>query len=311
MTEPTSKPTQTTAASQQSAHGPHFELASLPETRIESLKLVRPRGTGYAIPELSRACLIRLIDFPEMPFRTSVRETIKAGRSALLVRTELPINGKMTPVAYKRVRRRNWLKKLTLLFRASRPLRAWRLTHEFLHRGIPTARPVAVILPRGASLGADAYLITEWIAGGAHPAEFGRLLRPFEPRAGVRRLHKAARRLGELIGRMHAQNVAHRDLKPGNVLLQDRDDDVAAYVIDLDGASILPFVSRRTRVRDLSRLAIGLVDASDIGRTARLRFLQSYLGAAEQRNWNWKSAWREIAVATNVRRIRKKKTGPS
>lgn len=290
--------------------GPHFDPTTLPTSCISGLRLARPRGTGHAVPELSRACLIRLIDFPEMPFRTSVHETIKAGRSALLVRTELPIGGKMTPVAYKRVRRRNWLKKITLLFRVNRPLRAWRIGHEFLFRGIPTAKPIAVILPRGAGIGGDTYLVTEWIQGGAHPAEFSQMLRPFEPRAAASRLHVAARRLGELIGRMHAQNIAHRDLKPGNLLLQDRDDDVAAYVIDLDGASLRTFITRRIRIRDLSRLAFGLHDKPSISLTARLRFLKSYLESARRHDWPWKTAWCELASATTMRRIRKLKFGP-
>jgi hypothetical protein len=109
--------------------GPHFDIdiASFPAPRNTWLKLVRPRGTGYAVPEFSRACLIRLIDFPEMPFRIGVNETIKAGRSTLLV-LELPVAGRMIAVAYKHVRRRHWVKRLTMLFRTNRVLRSrnWR-----------------------------------------------------------------------------------------------------------------------------------------------------------------------------------------
>ena len=36
----------------------------------------------------------------------------KQGNTALLVRAELPLSGRMTSVAYKRVSRKNWWKKL-------------------------------------------------------------------------------------------------------------------------------------------------------------------------------------------------------
>ncbi len=61
-------------------------------------QLTRPRGTGYAVTGFSRACLIRLIDFPEMPLRTNVHETVKAGGTALLVRTEFPFEHKQVAV---------------------------------------------------------------------------------------------------------------------------------------------------------------------------------------------------------------------
>jgi tRNA A-37 threonylcarbamoyl transferase component Bud32 len=285
--------------------GPHFDVTAIPQEPANWLKLVRPRGTGTAVSEFSRACLIRLIDFPEMPFRSSYSETIKMGRSAILVRTELPVGGKMTSIAYKRVRRRNWFKKLTLLFRANRVLRCWKLGHEFLKRGIPTARPLAVILPRRAEAAGCAYLATEWLEGAADPEQFGRVLRPYAPRACFHREQLAAQRLGELLGRMHARGISHRDLKPGNLLLRDRDNDVEAYIIDLDGAAIGIRTGRRTRIRDLSRLAFGLEKSPAISSSARLRFLRSYLSAVEDSAWNWKTAWNELSAAVEVRRWRK------
>ena len=57
------------------------------------VRLVRPLGIGYAAGDFSHDCLVRLIDFPEMPLRTGTREAIKTGRSAQVIRTELPVRG--------------------------------------------------------------------------------------------------------------------------------------------------------------------------------------------------------------------------
>jgi len=293
------------SAQQSTGSGPHFDVTSFPASKFTPLKLVRPRGTGYAVPEISRAILIRLIDFPETPFRSSLRETIKSGRTALVVRTEMPIGGKMVSVAYKRIRRRNWIKRLTLLFRTNRALRSWHMAHKFLELGIATAKPLAVIVPRGSAISGDSYLATEWLTNAGHPADFARMLRPFEPRARSQRTRIAARKLGDLLGRMHACRIAHRDLKPSNIYLQDQGDDVAAYVIDLDGAALRPRIGRPTRIRDLSRLALGFERSPDVSLADRLRFLHSYLAAAGASDWTWKSAWRDLHTATELRRARK------
>ena len=94
----------------------------MPATAHVHDRLVRPNGIGYAVAEFSHACLVRLIDYPALPLQTNTHETIKAGGTALIVRTQFPLQERNVPVAYKRVRRRNWLKVLTALIRTNRTL---------------------------------------------------------------------------------------------------------------------------------------------------------------------------------------------
>src|SRR5690606_34782469 len=108
-------------------------------------RLARGTRAGCAVPEFSHACLVRLLEYPALPLRIDTREIVKAGHTALIVRTELPVAGRLVPVAYKRVRRKNWWKVLTALLRPNAALRTWRLGHELLARGIATARPLAAI----------------------------------------------------------------------------------------------------------------------------------------------------------------------
>ncbi len=271
----------------------------------EAYQLVRPRGIGYAVADFSRACLIRLIDFPELPLRTNTHETIKAGRTALLVRTEFPVGDKLVPAAYKRVRRRNRWKVLTALLRTNRLLRTWRLGRELLKRGIATPRPLAVVVPRAYDVGGEAFLAVEWIGNAQNLREFSESIEQIAPQRRNRPLKQASVSLGRLIGRLHAANIAHRDLKATNLLLRNRGPLGETYVIDLDGASLCRRLPWSRRLRNLSRLEISLAEFSGIGRTARRRFLEAYLDEFPEPRRDWKTLWRELATISSALSARK------
>lgn len=270
------------------------------------MRIGRARGIGYAVHEFSRACLIRLIDYPEMPFRIATREIVKVGRTALIVRTDLPIDGRMVSVAYKRVRRRNWLKIWTGSIRKNRTLKTWQMGRTFLEHGIPTARPLAVILTR-SRLARDAYLVTEWLHGAMNLDSYCRSLKSFPMLERHRKARSAAARLGDTLGRMHASGISHRDLKTGNLLLVDRDEGVAAYVVDLDGAECKGRLPRSLRLKNLARLVVALDDVPAATHSLRLRFLKSYLSAAGDEPSDWKPFWNELNAVSIVRRIRKQR----
>ena len=268
-------------------------------------RLVRANGVGYAIAGFSRACLIRLIDYPEMPLRTNAREIVKAGQTALLVRTDFPVGGRMVSAAYKRVRRKTWLKQFTALLRTNRTLRTWRLGQAFCDRGIATARPLAVIIPKKNDVGAASFIVQEWIDGALGLHKFHKQLDELDTQRRDAKLKRAAESLGQVLGRMHSQNLSHRDLKPPNLLLVDHGRDVSAFVIDLDGADIHYRMSWRLRLRNLSRLVIGVEKLPRLPNSVRLRFLKQYLHALGDSSRDWKEVWRDLA-AVSAERARKK-----
>lgn len=269
--------------------------------------MVGRRGSGYAIDAVPREELCRLIDSPDLPFRIEPCKVIKDGGSATLIRVDWPLQPGPRPVAYKRICRPSWPKLLTDLVRCNRAHRAWSLGRAFLQRGVPTARPLAVVLPRGYRRGAPVFLMTEWIPRSRNLHQFAQDLDRLDPPARSDKTDSAAAELGRMLGRMHARNISHRDLKPFNLLVADDDGRPVPYVIDLDGAAIGKWLSRRRRLRDLARLAIGMERYPVVRKTVRLRFLQAYLRGFAGAAGNWKPLWRQLERATAHLRARRRR----
>lgn len=275
------------------------------EPEPDVYRLARPGGVGMAISEFPRSALIHLIDYPELPLRANGCETIKVGRSSLVVKSEFPFGAAQIAVAYKRLRRKNWWKVLTGTIRPSRASRAWRLGRALLERGIATPRPIAVVLPRKRDVAADAYLATEWIERSTPLPEFLRRAEFFDPTSRRRMMKAAAENLGNLLGRMHAAGVRHRDLKPSNLLIVEAAPDVEAMLTDLDGAALGRRVSRRVRWRNLARLIIGVDDEAAVSRSLRLRFLKAYLRSFSETADGWKPLWSELQTVSSIRAAQK------
>ena len=271
-------------------------------------QLTRSHGVGYAVAGFSRACLIRLIDFPDMPLRTNVHETVKVGGTAILVRTEFPVENRRISAAYKRVRRRNWWKVLTGFFRTNRQLRTWRLGRELLEHNITTPRPLAVIVPRWYQLGVEAYLAIEWVDGARNLRQVALSLSQFTSTTRRSFTHAAARSIGELIARMHEAQISHRDLKATNLLLRKTASGVESYVIDLDGAARhLRRLGWHQRFCNLARLELSSRELPAISNADRLRLLKAYLNASAAPKPQWKTAWQELSEIAGQRALRPKR----
>jgi len=185
----------------------------------------------------------------------------------------------------KRFRLKKRLASLRNLFRRSPALRSWVNGHALLDRGLPTARPLAVLHRRRYGLPAEGYVLFEVVEGAvALPDAVTR----FDRRA-------LADRLGRLLRAVHDRQVSHKDLKAPNILVTPAGDPV---LIDLVGVTTGRPVPELQRIRELTRLAASFVDSPAVTRTDRLRVLRAYLPA---NRGDWKKWWTRIAVAVRAK----------
>ncbi len=266
-------------------------------------------GKAYGVHGLPLGELRRLLDDPAALLWRNLDRPVKIGHSSLMVEAELPLFGGSVHVAYKQYRPRNWWKSLCGVARRGRAQCAWDLGHGLLGRGIPTARPVAMCQPRESWVFRTSYLATEWIAGAENLHLFFWRLAARSSRQRLRLAAQCAESLGRLVGRMHALQIAHRDLKGANLLVAQRGDQVATYLIDVDGVRFCRRLSLTRRAANLARLAAGLGAHPWVTRTVCCRFLRAYFSQIPSGTVAWKPLWREVAARSRRIVDRKRRGG--
>jgi len=245
--------------------------------------LIRRHGVGVGVPECSRACLIRLIDYPELPIRCHLRETISCGRNSLVVKSRLAFHGQNIPVVYKKYRPRRWWNVLRGLLRKRRALRAWKVGHALRRQRIDTPRPLAAIVPRHMSESVDSYLAREWVPGWSlHDVLQHRFLS--NPATWLALQKRAAEETGRLLGRFHAAGFRHPRLKANGILLRSdpaTPENVSACLYDVDGVRPSRFVNRRQRIHDLRQLAAAFLSQPTLPPPVPRQFVEAYLSTLE------------------------------
>ncbi len=277
-------------------------------TNRDYYRLTASGGRGHAVGDLDAGCLKQLIEAPSQLIERNIERPLKISHSSVVVEADLPIAGSLRHVLYKRTGVTNVTKWFTSFVRQTRAEQGWRLGHALRTRGIPTARPLAVIVPRGKMRSRVSYLVTEWIDGALDFHQFAWKLATLSESERFAIAGRVAESLGKLAGRMHKAYVTHRDLKGCNILITQDDQNVRCFLIDMHGVAICRRLSTGRRVRNLSRLALSAETHPWVTRTMRLRFLRSYcktVGAPGE----WKTLWTQIALRTRQRVRRNQRRG--
>jgi tRNA A-37 threonylcarbamoyl transferase component Bud32 len=261
---------------------------------------------GHAVTDLDRATLDTLAADPDEPFRRSF--LLKDSRSSTVAEFDLPIDGTPRRVIWKRFRVTSATDPLTALLRPTPALRSWIHGHGLRERCLPTPRPLLVLHRRRHGLMQEGYLLTEKIHNAEELSRYLAGLGSLSEGERRPRLRALLEQVARLVRQLHRCQLAHRDLKAANILVQRREDPTL-YLIDLVGVARCTVLSRRQRVRNLARLHASFHDHPLLTRTDKLRFLRTYLAWGLHGKQGWKAWWRAITEATAAKVAKNARNG--
>jgi tRNA A-37 threonylcarbamoyl transferase component Bud32 len=283
---------------------------------------------GHAVTEIAASDLAELLRDPDAPFHMPGVQVLKESASSMVIEMDFPINGQLRRVIYKRFRVTSLKDPPASLFRATPALRSWIHGQGFRERGLPTARPFVVLHRRRLGMLHEGYLLTEKIAHAGDLHELLDSLRPIPADEAMTLLRQLIERVARTIRSLHQRRLSHRDLKAANILVRRFDapaDEPSAYaqdiqnllympessvwLIDLVGVDSFLDLSMARRVQNLARLNASFVGSRQITRTARLRFLFTYLNCGVFGRCDWKSWWKQIDQATSRKVERNRRRG--
>jgi tRNA A-37 threonylcarbamoyl transferase component Bud32 len=260
---------------------------------------------GYAVRDLDSSSLAHLLADPDAPFQQPGAVLLKDSRSSTVTEFDVPVNGVLRRVIYKRFRVTSWSDPWLAALRPSPALRSWIYGQGLRERCLPTARPLVVFHRRRRGLLHEGYLLTEKIAGGKNLHDFLAGLQTLGAPEQQRLLRLRLDQVGRLVCSLHHRQMSHRDLKAGNLLLTS----AGVSLIDLVGVVSYRRLSRARRVQNLARLNASFHQSPQLTRTDRLRFLRTYLQWGLFGPSGWKRWWRDVAAGTQAKIARNARSG--
>ena len=262
----------------------------------EFRKIRGPGVRGHAVRDLPEDVLGEWIANPDAVFQRTDARILKDSPSSTVAVIKHPATS--VKYVFKRFRRKSWFTGIKNRLRPSAAMRSWSYGQSLRDRGLPTARPLAVLHRIRAGLPREGYLIFEFLAD-AVELPFAIALA-----TGVERW-QLADTLGRLLRDVHDRGVSHRDLKAPNILI------VAGrpVLIDLVGVGVGLTVTDTERIRNLARLNASFFHSSTVSRTDRLRLLRAYSSWSAQPPDDWKVFWRAIATQTLAKVEKNRQSG--
>jgi tRNA A-37 threonylcarbamoyl transferase component Bud32 len=266
-------------------------------------------AAGHAVTDLDRAALAALLADPDEPFRRPGVVLLKDSRSSTVAEFDLPVNGRVRRVIWKRFRVTSCADPLLALLRPTAALRSWVNGHGLRERCLPTPRPLLVLHRRRHGLPREGYLLVEKVSDAEELARHVAGLAGLPEGERRPRLRALVEQVARLARELHRRQLSHRDLKAANVLVQRAESGSSLWLIDLVGVARRRRLSRRRRVQNLARLHASFHDHPLLTRSDRLRFLRSYLGWGLHGKQGWKDWWREIVLATRKKVLTNARNG--
>jgi len=286
---------------------------------------------GHAVVDLDAKLRNTLLADPDEPFRRSGVKFLKDSHTSTVIELDAVIDGQPRTMIYKRFQTSSWKDPWTRLFRPPPALRSWIQGQGFRERGLPTARPLAVLHRQRNGLLHEGYLLTEKIENAQDLHEFLANLGQRSTACKLPILRGQIAQVATVLRELHRRRLSHRDLKAANILVS-RDSSsffspfsnmawttsspsllpifaTSVWLIDLVGVRRYRWLSRSRKIQNLARMNASFQTGTALTLTDRLRFLRTYLRWSLHGKADWKGLWKAINLATQEKINRNHKRG--
>ena len=212
---------------------------------------------GSAAERLSPVDLERQL--PRLIDPASASKTLHWGRNYLYV-TSLEIAGEDVPVVVKQFRNQTRKAQLRRRMRGSKAERSFRAAQTVLEIGLETPEPLVLIDSK--QIDGPSFYVCRYLEPSLEVRYVLRALNDGTERELFPAIETDAllRRMGALARTLHRNEIWHRDLTSGNILLypqpQKAGDEYRLYLLDLNRARIGKPVRASRRARELGRMPV-------------------------------------------------------
>ena len=260
---------------------------------------------------LSRWTIYLNHDFEKFPLDTFLKSSehhdgirgpfkkIPSSPSAKVCTASLTFSGKKCDLYLKQYLYRSCSDSIIHLFRPSRAARAAAASLMLAQHGFSIPPVIAVGHFNHGPFKTKHFLITLEIKN-AHDLYFFLnaecCLHKIE---NLKTKRQFIKNLGKTIGRMHNAQIAHGDLRPGNIFAKQTDTDFAFSFIDNERTRKFPKLPPNLRIKNL--IQVNMVPQYPISNTDRMRFFNAYLNENPQCRKNRKTLARTVLARTDQR----------
>ena len=220
----------------------------------------------------------------------------EASKYANVFKASVSFNGRCQSLYIKQYLHRSLGDILKHLFRRSRGRRALTAAAMLAGNGLDSPRVVALAEKRIGPFCKNSILITEDLADGRSTYYWQD---EWADSRDVKLKRQFVTELGRTVGRMHAANIFHGDLRPGNIFSKQISDSWHFYFLDNERTMKLPLMPMRLRKKNL--VQINILQPKTFTNTDRARFYKAYIQENPQLNNNRKTIAREVSQQTQKR----------
>jgi tRNA A-37 threonylcarbamoyl transferase component Bud32 len=226
-------------------------------------------------------------------------EEVTASKFARVYKGAISFKGRIANLYVKHYLYRSAVDFLKHLFRPSRAMRSLKASQMLAAENLLSPEVIAMGQRRFGTIVTKSFLITRsvenaptlttWIANNTE----------------LKTKRKFIRLLGETIGKMHAANISHGDLRTGNVLAKENDGDWDFYF--LDNERTVKYKTLPDKLRHKNLVQLNMLRDKNITNTDRARFYKSYAKKNEGTIQNPKDLAKKVITRTKERLKKKQK----